>query len=138
MRLCSRLFAELPNLNLFKYNDPFDIKIPKHWSWFFMKEQQIMFFMQDPIHIATKFRNRLLSKVAKLKMGDYSIDDQDLIDLIKSKNKIEHNLIKCDVNPKDKQNYVSCLRISSEIVLNLLEKNKNAKGTYVYLQGGNN
>jgi hypothetical protein len=94
--------------------------------------------MQDPIHIATKFRNRLLSKVAKLKMGDYSIDDQDLIDLIKSKNKIEHNLIKCDVNPKDKQNYVSCLRISSEIVLNLLEKNKNAKGTYVYLQGGNN
>ena len=133
MRLCSRLFAELPNLNLFKYNDPFDIKIPKHWTWFFMKEQQIMFFMQDPIHIATKFRNRLLSKVAKLKMGDYSISDQDLIDLIESKSKIEHNLVRCDVNPKDKQNYPSCLRISSQTVLNLLERDESAKGTYVYL-----
>ena len=133
MRLCSRLFAELPNLNLFRYNDPFDMRIPKHWTWFFMKDQQIMFFMQDPIHIATKFRNRLLSTVAKLKMGNYSISDRDLFRLIESKIKVEHNLIKCDVNPKDKQNYASCLRISSDAVLKLLERDERAKGTYVYL-----
>ena len=133
MRLCSRLFAELPNLNLFKYNDPFDIQIPNQWSWFFMKEKQLMFFMQDPVHIATKLRNRLLSNTAKLVMGDYSIDNKALIHLIESKNKIEHNLIKCDINPKDKQNYPSCVRLSSGIVLNLLEKDRNFKGTYVYL-----
>ncbi|CAF3247872.1 unnamed protein product [Rotaria sp. Silwood2] len=133
MRLCSRFFAELPNLNLLKYNDNFHIKIPEQWSWFFMKEQQLLLFMQDPTHVATKFRNRLLSEVASLKMGDYSIDVQHLMNLIASKNKIEHNLIRCDVCPKDRQNFASCRRISSDIVLNLLNKNENCKGTFVYL-----
>jgi hypothetical protein len=133
MRLCSGFFAKLPNLNLFKNNDPFAIKIPEHWSWFFMKQQQILLFMQDLIHILTKLRNRLLSSVANLRMGNYSIDIEDLIDLIVSKSKIEHNLTKSDVNPKDRQNFSSCLRISSELVLNLLKENDNAKGTYVYL-----
>ncbi|CAF1921905.1 unnamed protein product [Rotaria magnacalcarata] len=127
MRLCSRFFAELPNLNLFKYNDQLDIKIPDKWSWFFMKQQQIFFFMQDPIHIATKIRNRLLSKLANLKMGDFSIDMKDLVELIEAKSKIEHNLIKSDLNPKDRQNFASCLRISSELVLDLLNRNENAK-----------
>ncbi|CAF3331070.1 unnamed protein product [Rotaria socialis] len=133
MRLCSRFFAELPNLNLFKYNDQLDIKIPQQWSWFFMKQQQIFLFMQDPIHIATKIRNRLLSKLANLRMGDFSIDIKHLLELIETRSKIEHNLIKSDLNPKDRQNFASCLRISSEIVLDLLNRNENAKGTYVYL-----
>ena len=98
-----------------------------------MKEQQILLFMQDPIHIATKFRNRLLSEVASMKMGKYLIDKQHIIYLIESYNKIEHSLIKCDVNIKDRQNFPSCRRISSENVLNLLNKNENFKGTYVYL-----
>ncbi|CAF1009676.1 unnamed protein product [Rotaria magnacalcarata] len=89
--------------------------------------------MQDPIHIATKIRNRLLSKLANLKMGDFSIDMKDLVELIEAKSKIEHNLIKSDLNPKDRQNFASCLRISSELVLDLLNRNENAKGTYVYL-----
>ena len=134
MRLCSQFFAELPNLNLLKNSDQYDIRIPEHWSWFFMKQQQIFLFMQDPIHVLTKLRNRLLSTVADLRMGDYSIDMQDLVHLIETKSKIEHNLIKSDVNPKDRQNFSSCLRISSELVLNLLKENNNAKGTYVYLK----
>ncbi|CAF2709092.1 unnamed protein product [Rotaria sp. Silwood2] len=91
------------------------------------------FFMQDGIHIATKFRNRLLSEKAHMKIGSYSIDIQDVFDLIEYESKIEHNLIKCDVDPKDRQNFASCLRISSKDVLNLLEKNEKATGTYVYL-----
>lgn len=133
MRLCSRFFATLPNFDLFKHRDMFRIKIPSQWSWFFMEHEQILFFMQDGIHIATKFRNRLLSRTAKLKMGSHWIDIQDLFDLIQSESKMKHNLIKCDVDPKDRQNFRSCLRISSQDVLNLLEKNEKAKGTYVYL-----
>ncbi|CAF4343454.1 unnamed protein product [Rotaria sp. Silwood2] len=133
MRLCSRFFAELPNLNLFKHNDNFHIKIPDQWSWFLMKEQQLLLFVQDSTHIATKFRNRLLSDVASMKMGDFSIDIQHLMNLIALKNKIDHNLIKCDVCPKDRQNFASCRRISSDLVLNLLNKNKNCKGTFIYL-----
>ncbi|CAF3896861.1 unnamed protein product [Rotaria sordida] len=133
MRLCIRFFVELPNLNLFKHNDNFYIKIPEQWSWFFMKEQQILLFMQEPIHVATKFRNRLLSEVASMKIGDYSIDIQHLMNLIQLKNKLEHNLIKCDVSLKDRQNFASCRRISSETVLKLLNNNENYKRTYVYL-----
>ncbi|CAM4913091.1 unnamed protein product [Rotaria socialis] len=133
MRLCSRFFVELPNSNLFKYNDQLDIKIPDKWSWFFMKQQQIFLFMQDPIHIATKIRNRLLSKLANLKMGDFSTGMKYLAELIETKSKIEHNLIKSDLSPKDRQSFASCLRISSELVLDLLNRNENAKGTYVYL-----
>ena len=133
MRLYSRFFAELPNFSFLKHNSDFDIKISKRWSWFVMGEQQIFLFMQDPIHIATKIRNRLLSKVAKMKMGCYSINIEHLIELVESKSKIEHNLTKSDVNVKDRQIFSSCLRISSEKVLNLLNKNEKAKGTYVYL-----
>ena len=133
MRLCSRFFAMLPNFNIFKYKDIFQINIPKQWSWFFMEEQQILFFMQDGIHIATKFRNRLLSNTAHMRIGSYSIDIQDVFDLIVFESKIKHNLIKCDVDPKDRQNFASWLRISSIDVLNLLLKNEKATGTYVYL-----
>ena len=133
MRLCTRFFAELPNLNVLKHNDQFYVKLPQDWCWFFMKGEQILLFMQDPIHVATKFRNRLLSTVALMKMGDYSVDMQHLINIIESKHKIEHNLIKCDVITKDRQNFASCRRISSELVLNLLKKDENCKGTYVYL-----
>jgi hypothetical protein len=133
MRLCSRFFAELPNLNLFKNHDEFSINLPRHWNWFFMKEKQILLFMQDPIHIATKFRNRLLSEVASMRMDKYLIEKQHIIYLIETCSKIEHGLIKCDVNIKDRQNFPSCRRISSENILNLLNENENFKGTYVYL-----
>ncbi|CAM4959667.1 unnamed protein product [Rotaria socialis] len=93
--------------------------------------------MQDPIHIATKIRNRLLSKLANLKMGDFSIDTKYLVELIKTKSKIEHNLMKSDLNPKDRQNFASCLRISSELVLDLINRNENAKADYTEADDSN-
>ncbi|CAF3080864.1 unnamed protein product [Rotaria socialis] len=97
-----------------------------------MSGQQILLFMQDPIHVETKFRNRLLSEIASMKIGDYHVSIDHLINLIESKNKIEHNLIKSDICPKDRQNYASCRRISSELVLQLLNKMEDCKGTYIY------
>ncbi|CAM4982956.1 unnamed protein product, partial [Rotaria socialis] len=35
--------------------------------------------------------------------------------------------------PKDRQNYASCRRISSELILQLLNKMEDCKGTYIYL-----
>ncbi|CAM4802556.1 unnamed protein product, partial [Rotaria magnacalcarata] len=133
MRLCTRFFAQLPNLNLVKQKDDFHLQMPERWSWFFMSGLQILLFMQDPIHVATKFRNRLLSDIASMKMGDYHVSIEHLINLIESKNKIEHNLIKSDICPKDRQNYASCRRISSELILQLLNKMEDCKGTYIYL-----
>ena len=67
-----------------------------------------------------------------MKMGKYLIDKEHIIYLIESHSKIEHNLIKCGINIKDRQNFPSYRRMSSENVLNLLN-NENFKGTYVYL-----
>ena len=67
-----------------------------------------------------------------MKMGKYLIDKEHIIYLIESHSKIEHNLIKCDINIKDRQNFPSCRRISSENVLNLLNT-ENFKATCVYL-----
>ncbi|CAF3239657.1 unnamed protein product [Rotaria socialis] len=35
MRLCTRFFAQLPNLNLVKQKDDFHLQILERWSWFF-------------------------------------------------------------------------------------------------------
>lgn len=133
MRLCARFFADLPNLNLSKYDDHININIPNSWTWFLMDPRQIFVFLQDPIHLATKIRNRLFSKAAAMKIGDYHIDIKHLIHLMETKSKLEHNLIKCDVSPKDRQNFSSCQRISSPTVLHLLEQMESAKGTCLYL-----
>ncbi|CAF1670968.1 unnamed protein product [Adineta ricciae] len=78
------------------------------------------------MHLATKIRNRLLSKVASLKLGSYSIDIQHLFDLIHLKNKLDHNLIRSDINPKNRQHFASCVKISSDmlrlIISPLIEK----------------
>ncbi len=61
--------------------------------------------MQDGTHLATKIRNRLLSETATLCNSDQ---------------KIEHNLVKSDIFHHDRQNYASCLKITSDDVLTLL------------------
>ena len=133
MRLCTRFFAELPSADLFKSGNEFHLKIRETWTWFFMHERQILLFMQDGTHLATKIRNRLLSKKAAMKMGDCRIDVKHLLELVERTDKIHHGLIKCDISPKDRQNFASCRRISSDSVLHLLARNNHAKGTYIYL-----
>jgi hypothetical protein len=60
---------------------------------------------------------------------------EHLLDLLVShEKKLEHNLVKTDLNPKDKQNFLSCKKISSQNVLELLKQKKETHATYVYLQ----
>ncbi|CAM4824646.1 unnamed protein product [Rotaria magnacalcarata] len=40
---------------------------------FFLREQQLSLFFQDATHLATKWRNRLLSSTTELRLGDQSI-----------------------------------------------------------------
>ncbi|CAF2963502.1 unnamed protein product [Rotaria sp. Silwood2] len=124
MRLATGYFAQLPNINLLNRDDIFNIQIPKSWSsWFFLRSKQLFVCFQDPIHICTKLRNRLLSKSAALFIGSYRIAAKDLQDLIQGESKLDHGLVLSDLYVKDKQNYSSCVKISSLNILNMLEKN---------------
>jgi hypothetical protein len=97
-----------------------------------MRTKQLYLCMQDGIHLATKVRNRLLSTTATLCINNHQIHVNDLLHIIRTYSKIDHNLVKSDVFPHDRQNYSSCSKITSDDVLNLL-KDMNAKGTYIYL-----
>ena len=135
MRLASNFFASLPNFKLDKHQHAFQIDIPKGWTWFFLARNQLFLFFQDAVHLVTKWRNRLLSSTANLSFGNDTISILHLEELINSDNytKLDHGLTKSDLNPRDRQNYSSCIKLISDDVLNLLNNNENTNGTVVYL-----
>ncbi|UJR29459.1 hypothetical protein I4U23_010671 [Adineta vaga] len=133
MRLALGFFSRAPNVDLLTgNNDVFVIDIPSNWKFFFMRPQQLFFCMQDGTHLVTKIRNRLLSDIANLYINDDHIDINHLLELIENHPKLDHNLVQSDIIPHDKQNYNSCLKITSDDVLNLLRQT-NHKATYIYL-----
>ncbi|CAF1351263.1 unnamed protein product [Rotaria sp. Silwood1] len=134
MRLAANFFVRTQILNIYNNTLAFKVKIPLNWmSWFFLSSTQLFLFVQDGVHLCTKIRNRMLSKSAELTMGSYEISMEHLHDLIRSTNKLDHNLSISDLNVKDKQNFVSCQKISDDKVLNLLLLNDKYRGTYNYL-----
>ncbi|CAF1313939.1 unnamed protein product [Rotaria sp. Silwood1] len=134
MRLTSNFFVEHQTLNICSETSALTVKIPSNWSsWFLLNSTQLFIFMQDGIHLCTKIRNRLLSKIAKLKMGLYDVSINHLFKLIDTTNNMDHNLCKSDLDIRDKQNFSSCQRIADDKVLNLLMLNDEYKATYIYL-----
>jgi hypothetical protein len=133
MQLSLGFFAELSNLDMIgEARDVLNVEIPANWNFFFMRPVQLYLCMQDGVHLVTKLRNRLLSEKANMCIGGQCIDVKHLSNLIENNSKIDHNLVKSDVFPNDKQNYSSCLKITSDDVLDLLNV-KNTMATYVYL-----
>lgn len=154
MRLFSGFFAEIRNHHVHMRNDAFHVDVPtviflrfyhssllsyflylsQSWTWFFMRNRQLTLFFQDSIHLCTKLRNRLLSSKATMLLGDEFITIDHLFQLIESSSKINHGLVKSDVLPKDRQNFSSCEKISSNCVLDALLSIPNSQGTRIYLE----
>jgi hypothetical protein len=135
MRLASNFFASLPNFKLDKHQHAFKIDIPKDWTWFYLNRNQLFLFFQDPVHLVTKWRNRLLSSTMELCIGNDEISMTHIENLINNDyyTKLDHCLTKSDINPKDRQNYHSCIKLISDDVINLLNDSENASGTILYL-----
>ena len=135
MRTISGFFTTAPNIKLHERPEAFEIYPPESWSWFFLRPRQLVLFMQDNVHLVTKWRNRILSTTAELTIGDFRVTSQDLLDLLSSPDmKLEHNLVTSDVNPRDRQNFLTCKKICSPEVLELLKKSNRTYATYLYLQ----
>ncbi|CAF4635814.1 unnamed protein product [Rotaria socialis] len=126
-------FAKLPDMPISERNDVLEVKLPNNWSsWFFMRTCQLFFF-QDPVHICTKIRNRLLSQSASMFIGNRKISVDVLFDLINNQSKLIHGLVKTDVYPKDRQNFASCAKISTDGVLSALNNVSDSYATQIYL-----
>lgn len=92
-------------------------------------------FVQDPTHIGTKLRNRLLKSSIVLPLGNKQISLAHLKMLINSAPKLIHGLTIGDINPKDRQNYASYEKITSERVRNALSNHVvGSDGTIKYLE----
>ncbi|CAF4729851.1 unnamed protein product [Rotaria sp. Silwood2] len=135
MRLITGFFAKLPNIPVSERDDALEVKLPKEWSsWFYIRTRQLFFCFQDPVHICTKIRNRLLSQSASMMIGNEEISVSILFDLINNQSKLIHGLVKTDVHPKDKQNFSSCVKISSDDVLSALDDVSGSYAMQVYLR----
>ncbi|CAM4788583.1 unnamed protein product [Rotaria magnacalcarata] len=133
MRICLGFFSRTPHVDLLTGNDNLlTIDIPSNWRFFFMRPHQLFLCMQDGTHLVTKIRNRLLSETASLNINNDNIDINHLLQIIENHPKLDHNLVHSDILPHDKQNYSSCLKITSDDVLTLLNQMNN-KATYTYL-----
>lgn len=92
-------------------------------------------FVQDPTHIGTKLRNRLLKPSIVLPLGNKQISLAHLKILLKRCPKLIHGLTISDIDPKDRQNYSSYEKITSIRVRNaLLEHLVGSEGTVKYLE----
>lgn len=90
---------------------------------------------QDPTHIGTKTRNRLLKNDINLPMGIYKVSIDHLKTLINNTQKSVHGLTFSDVFPVDRMNYHSFDKIIQERVLNALEQRvPNSNATIQYLK----
>ncbi|CAF1583154.1 unnamed protein product, partial [Adineta steineri] len=71
-----------------------------------------------------------------MKIGSYSVDIQDVFDLIELESKVEHNLIKCDVDPKDLINNklpidaLNTFTFNSQICENTFRIARSLSGTF--------
>lgn len=110
-----------------------------HHEWFSCSlNNEIAYFIQDIIHIATKLRNFLLSFLWKnhvLPFGKYFVSLKHLYDLIETCSKDCHMLTPSALNPTDRQNFESVRKMcSTEVTRALKEKINGSEGTVQYLQ----
>lgn len=93
------------------------------------------FAFQDYVHTGVKGRNRLLHEKVNLMFGECPITKQHLLTLVRDVSKQQHKLCKSDVDVKDRQNFLSVLKITADCVIKALEDNiENSAGTVMYLK----
>lgn len=92
-------------------------------------------FIQDIIHIITKSRNRALLCSRLFPIGNKIISSTHLKYLIQHVSKDKHLLTYSDIEPKDRQNFLSAEKICSEKTIRCLSDYvPESEGTVLYLK----
>lgn len=91
--------------------------------------------IQDSIHLANKFRNRMLKLLIHLAMGSFDVSITHLQWLVKNVQKSVHGLSQIDVCPIDRMNFNSFEKVADDRVLEALKVHvKNSDATIQYLK----
>lgn len=100
-----------------------------------LNREQYISFIQDPVHLMTKLRNRLLKHSILLPMGSKTVSISHLKILINAVRKEIHGLTPSDICPNDRQNFASAIKITQDRVLNALKEHvHDSEGTIAYLK----
>lgn len=92
-------------------------------------------FVQDTVHILTKLRNRLLTCSRIFPIGFWIVSMSHVKYLIENVSKDKHLLTIHDIEPKDRQNYLSAEKISSEKSIQcLIDYVPGSDATVLYLK----
>lgn len=86
-----------------------------------LSKEQLISFIQDILHWATKVRNRILQASILMPMGVSIVSVSHLKVLIETVEKEIHGLVASDICPLDRQNFSSFQKITSDRVLKLLQ-----------------
>lgn len=107
-------------------------------SWFSCRNTDGPFTFQDLIHIETKLRNFLLRTSydkRTIPFGNEFIRIEHLYELLRLFPKDKHQLTNSTLNPTDRQNYRSVLRLCHQRVTDLLRDHvKGSQATVQFLQ----
>ncbi|KAK3929383.1 hypothetical protein KUF71_018020, partial [Frankliniella fusca] len=108
MRYASRPAGRLPNN-------------PDAWSGFFDQDlDSEVCFVQDTVHIGTKFRTGFCHRGKSYIMGNYCASVVHLDQILENTTRLEHGLRSEDLDHTDKMNFDAVLRITDERVRQLL------------------
>lgn len=92
-------------------------------------------YFQDPTHIGTKLRNRLLKHSIFLPFGNAVISLSHLKFLVSQVPKDQHGLTEYDIMPNDRMNFKSLEKIMDERVIEALRKHvPGSEATILYIQ----
>lgn len=111
-------------------------KLPAEWSEFFFADfDSEISCIQDPTHIGTKLRNRILNTKKLLILGDEIVSINHLTILVKQEPKSDHFLTMTDIDGSDRMNFQSVQKMMDEKVVNCLERKiPGSKGTILFLK----
>lgn len=91
-------------------------------------------YVQDPTHIGTKLRNKILQPSILLPMGNKQVSIAHLKILIEKFPKSYHGLSYNDICPEDRQNFGSLQKVMSRETIKHLENIPESEGTIMYLK----
>lgn len=122
-------------------------------DWFKSNTKKTDICIQDPTHLANKFRTRLMKRGNQLILGNkknlkaciffkiiltlsgrYQASTVHLIELIRNVSKDQHGLTECDLSEKDKMNFRPVIKLTSPLVVSSLKRHvPSSEATIAYL-----
>lgn len=103
-------------------------------EWYSCGEAAETTFTQDVTHIVTKAKNRVMLYSRIYPIGHCVISSSHIKYLVENVSKDKHLLTRTDIEPKDRQNFLSAKKICSENTTKCLSKYvPGSEGTVIYM-----